>query len=220
MLAVDRLTDKPPAKKVINRGAKGLTFAQDKFARELVKTGAYNEAYKIARPRSAKGLSRDEMSTRGKAWSYYPPVKQRIEELRAQTYRRHEKTVDRLINELATIAFSDIRDVLSFSENGVVIKNSDDLSDSVARTISEVSMDGDKVKVKLYDKQTAINQLGKHFGMFIERREITGAGGKDLIPKQMDDLELARLVARVMGQGEKQAAALTVIDTIHEAVDE
>ena len=214
------MTDAPPAKKVINRGAKGLTFAQDKFARELVKTGAYNEAYKIARPRSAKGLSRDEMSTRGKAWSYYPPVKQRIEELRAQTYRRHEKTVDRLINELATIAFSDIRDVLSFSENGVVIKNSDDLSDSVARTISEVSMDGDKVKVKLYDKQTAINQLGKHFGMFIERREITGAGGKDLIPKQMDDLELARLVARVMGQGEKQAAALTVIDTIHEAVDE
>ena len=178
-----------------------------------MKTGAYNEAYKIARPRSAKGLSRDEMSTRGKAWSYYPPVKQRIEELRAQTYRRHEKTVDRLINELATIAFSDIRDVLSFSENGVVIKNSDDLPDSVAGAISEVSMDGDKVKVKLYDKLAAIDKLGKHFGMFVERREITGAGGKDLIPKQMDDLELARLVAYVMGNGERQQTALTVIDT-------
>ena len=214
------MTDKPPARKVINVGAKGLTYAQDKFARELIKTGSYNEAYKLARPKTAQGLTRDEMSTRGKAWSYHPSVKKRIAEIREQTHKRHEKTVDRLINELANIAFADIRDVLGFSEKGVVIKNSEDLPDHVARTVSEVSMDGDKVKVKLYDKLAAIDKLGKHFGMFIERREVTGANGKDLIPAPMEDLELARLVARVMGQGEKQAAALTVIDTIGEAVDD
>jgi phage terminase small subunit len=202
------------------RGSKGLTFSQDKFARALVQTGTYHEAFLIARPETAKPLTRAERSMRGRVWANYPPVAKRIDQMRAQARKRNDDVVDRLIHELAGIAFSDIRDVLDFDKDGVTIKNSEDIPDSVARTISEVSSDGDKVKVKLYDKLAAIDKLGKHLGMFVERRELTGAGGKDLIPKQMDDLELARLVAFLMGNGERQQAALTVIDTDSETVNE
>ena len=48
-----------------------------------------------------------------------------------------------------------------------------------------------KVIVELFDAQRALELLGKHHRLFIERRELTGKGGKDLIPA--DDLVSALL---------------------------
>jgi phage terminase small subunit len=103
-----------------------------------------------------------------------------------------EITAERILAELAKIGFSDIRKVARFKPSSVEdvdmtkdgikitrhvsshveVTDSDDLDDDTAGAISEVSQTKDGVKVKLYDKQQALIQLGKHLGMFKEKVEV------------------------------------------------
>lgn len=81
----------------------------------------------------------------------------------------------RIAEELAKIAFSNPKEVMAWGPDGVVLKNSADLSDDAAGTISEVSAtsgkNGTSVKVKQYDKVQALLTLGKAIGMFKEERQ-------------------------------------------------
>ncbi|MGN7611592.1 terminase small subunit [Magnetococcales bacterium HHB-1] len=88
---------------------------------------------------------------------------------------------------LANIAFADIRHYLNWSDAGVQIKPSTEISEAQAKAISEISetinKDGSRsVKLKLYDKQTALTQLGKHLGMFVEQHEHRSQDGSLITP--------------------------------------
>jgi phage terminase small subunit len=91
------------------------------------------------------------------------------------------KAVD-VIREIKDLAFTDIKNYLTFDKKGVTFKNSDDID---TRAISEVSSDkttsklGEdiinenvKFKLKLYDKQKALEMLGKYFKLFIDQHEV------------------------------------------------
>jgi phage terminase small subunit len=58
---------------------------------------------------------------------------------------------------------------------------SDDLTDDEAAIVSEVSEtrseSGGNIKVKRFDKLKALELLGKHLGMYVDKREITGPNG-------------------------------------------
>ena len=102
-----------------------------------------------------------------------------------------------VIAELAKIGFSDIRQVVSWrsatrlnenaepgalitAANEVTIIDSESLSDSVAGAIAEVSQTKDgTLKVKLYDKPTALVRIGQHLGMFRPLPSPEAAGKKD-----------------------------------------
>ena len=89
-------------------------------------------------------------------------------------------TAERVLSELGKIAFSDLKSYLSFDENGVKFKDSEEVDGTV---ISEVSSQetvttrntGDEdsettkkihLKMKLHDKMKALELLGKHLSIF------------------------------------------------------
>lgn len=102
-------------------------------------------------------------------------IQNRISELMGEREKRTEITSDRVLKELAHIAFDDIGNYLSFKTNTekqieVDIKDSTTID---TRNIAEISIGKDgQFKFKLYCKDNALIQLGKHLGMFKDRQEI------------------------------------------------
>lgn len=88
-----------------------------------------------------------------------------------------------ILREYKKIGFSNIKDFLKFDENGVVFNNSEDVDGSI---ISEVSSEeiitetGEenpirtkrvKFKLKLHDKEKALDALARHKNLFKEDNE-------------------------------------------------
>jgi len=93
---------------------------------------------------------------------------------------RVQITADRVLAELAKIAFTDASDVADWSpDRGVTVRPSDSLTDSASAAISEVSEnrkispDGSvsniHLKVKLHDKLKALEMLARHLGMMRDK---------------------------------------------------
>jgi phage terminase small subunit len=113
-----------------------------------------------------------------------PDVIDAIANAKAIRAERTEITADQIVKELARIAFADPRDVMSWGPDGVVLKDSNALTDDQARQVSEVSETttgaGGTLKVKKHDKVKALELLGRHLGMFTDKLEHAGAGGGPL----------------------------------------
>ena len=117
-----------------------------------------------------------------------------------QRQRRLQVTQDGVVTELAYLGFSRLTDYVSFGTNGLTLKSSDELTDAQVAAIQEVTertnVDGSKVvKIKLYDKVKALEQLRQHTSK--EPALPPGAGG-DLninvqVINQVNNLDLSRL---------------------------
>lgn len=106
-----------------------------------------------------------------------------IRELMDKRAERVHITQDMVLRELAKIGFSDIRKVVKWGEtmvrssegdegeemvpyHGLALVDSDDVDESTAGAIAEVSQGRDGLKVKLHDKKGALVDIGRHLGMF------------------------------------------------------
>ena len=111
----------------------------------------------------------------------------------AERSERTEITQDRVLGELAKIGFSDIRNAVRWGKspidkdaknagpNGlglypVELIPSEDLDDDIAATVSEVSLTQTGIKIKTYDKLSALEKIGKHLGMFVDKGELKLSG--------------------------------------------
>jgi phage terminase small subunit len=96
----------------------------------------------------------------------------------AEQSARANVTAERVIRELARIAFSDPRKVFRWGPNGVELLPSDELTEDEAAAVAEVSetttKHGGSIKAKLHDKNKALELLGRHLGMFSDRVELSG----------------------------------------------
>jgi phage terminase small subunit len=97
------------------------------------------------------------------------------EAIRVAMSERSERTkitLDRVLEELALIAFSDMRDFVTWGPNGVRLKASDELPEKVARCVSELAESpgkyGSSIRLKLHDKLAALDKLARHIGFFGE----------------------------------------------------
>lgn len=90
--------------------------------------------------------------------------------------RDNRVTVDRVLRELANIAFADIRSVVTVSEGGVSLRRSSSWSDEEAAAIAEVrettTQHGGSVSAKMHNKIDALNLLGKHLGLWTDRLDL------------------------------------------------
>ena len=75
---------------------------------------------------------------------------------------------DRVVRELARVAFADPRAVFSWGPGGVRLNSSGWLSGDDAAIIAEVS----ETRVKLCDKLKALELLGRHLGMFSDKLQV------------------------------------------------
>lgn len=110
-----------------------------------------------------------------------PDVQQMIHERQQVLAQRVEVTQEMVIREYMAIAFSNLKDILKWEENGAISYiASDAISREKAAAISEISQTiradgGGSLKFKLYDKQNALQMIGKYLGMFFDE----GKGAKD-----------------------------------------
>lgn len=83
---------------------------------------------------------------------------------------RTEITQDKVVREIAKIAFGDPRSVMTWGPNGVTLKASNEIPDDAAAFVAEVSESttesGGSLRLKTNDKLKALELLGKHLGMF------------------------------------------------------
>lgn len=104
-----------------------------------------------------------------------PEIREYIQTLLDLRAERTRVTQEKVVRELARIAFADPRDYLDFGFNGVELKESGFLTVDQAAAISEIkekrTAQGVAVEIKFHNKNNALEQLAKHLGSFIERSE-------------------------------------------------
>ncbi len=115
-----------------------------------------------------------------------PDIQGAIQKAMDARSKRTEITADSVLAELRKIAFGDARRVMRWGPGGVTLIDSAELSDDDAAIVSEASESitqaGGSIKLKTHDKLKALELLGRHLGMFVDRKELTGAGGAPLVP--------------------------------------
>ena len=176
-----------------------LTDKQARFVEEyLVDLNATQAAIRA-------GYSEKTANEQGPRLLVNVSVSQAIAKAQLARSKRTEVTQDRVVKELAKIAFADIRQAVRWgkspidteSENAepnglgrypVELVPSEEIDDDIAAAVSEVSLTQAGIKIKMHDKKGALVDLGKHLGMFVERKEI-GAPGEFA---QLSDAELER----------------------------
>lgn len=113
----------------------------------------------------------------------------RIEAATTALMERLEVTKERITRELAAIAFSDLRDFLTWGPDettvtdpetgtviggrpGLTVISSSRLDETAARAISEISETQYGLRLRLHDKLLALKLLGLELGMFKERTDV------------------------------------------------
>lgn len=87
---------------------------------------------------------------------------------------RYAITEERIASEVAKLAFTDIRDVLEWDKEGkITIKSSAELDPNVAGAISDIIETDKGLRIKLFDKKSALELLARYKGMLIDRKEST-----------------------------------------------
>jgi hypothetical protein len=78
-------------------------------------------------------------------------------------------TADRVLTELARIAFADIGRVVDWGPEGIKLKPKSELSADDIAAIAAVALSpgkGARPRLKLHDKQRALDAIGRHLGLF------------------------------------------------------
>lgn len=100
-----------------------------------------------------------------------PEIMAVVDELRAERMKKFEITGDRILQELAKIAFSDITEFIG--RDGLMsAEDFDSLTPAQRACIASVkrSVDG-SYEVKLYDKMAALDKLGRSEKLFTDKIE-------------------------------------------------
>ena len=104
----------------------------------------------------------------------------------AKAAAANEVTQERIVKELARIAFGNKRAVMTWGPGGVSLRDSDELTDDEAAMVAEVqetiTQAGGSLKMKTHDKVKALELLGKHVGMFAEKVQVSNPDGSPIAP--------------------------------------
>jgi phage terminase small subunit len=166
------------SKKSDKANSNGLTPKQEKFVKVYVASHNASEAYRKAYDCSKiKPTSIEQSASR---LLKNVKVSSRIAELSSKVQQiaeeRYLVTQERIIAELATIGFANAEDYFEWSDKGVKIKDSASLTKAQRSVVAEISQtktkDGGTIKIKLSDKQSALEKLGRHLGMFKDKTDV------------------------------------------------
>jgi phage terminase small subunit len=157
----------------------------ERFAQALAQGKTATEAYVLAGYKANDGnASRMKGNER---------ISARVQKIVGRAAERAEVSVERILRELAAIAFSDIGKAVTWGpsvqvreeedEDGrrvkvitsaVLLVPSEKLDQDTARAIAAVSQGSTgALRIKMHDKLAALVALGKHLGMFDQRTQKT-----------------------------------------------
>jgi len=115
-----------------------------------------------------------------------PNIQAKIQELRIELQRKTKITPESVIQELAKIGFSNIKDFVNGNNSILEIKHIDNnIAASLSSIKTTVNANGVVVtQVRLHDKVKALEGLGKHLGIFEKdnrQRQPQNATAQELI---------------------------------------
>lgn len=111
-------------------------------------------------------------------------IKQKIERALKERKKRSKTSADRVIREIALLAYSDIGNIIDFTGDSIKLKNGRDITPAARRTISSVKVkrhfegrgdDAREVEIiefKLWDKTSALEKLARHINLYREREPL------------------------------------------------
>lgn len=157
-----------------------MTEAQKRFCDEylidLNATRAYKKAYPSCKKDETANSNSSRLLRNAKVQAY-------IQEQKAQIQEKINITKEQVINQIARIAFGDIRKL--YNDAGG-LKNIQDLDDDAAAIVAGIEtteefdgygQDREQIgytkKVKIASKDKALEMLGKYFGAFTEKIDLS-----------------------------------------------
>ena len=174
-------------------GNKPLTDKQEKFIQELIKGKSQREAYREAYPASKKWLDTAVDCEASKLFST-TKVLQRYNEIHDRLMERATQdaimSAEEVLKELSILGRAKIDDFLKVDdieyiagvdEKGNPIKQTvrtveifrtEDIGKDKIKAISEIRQTKDGIALKLNDKQKALETLGRHWGLFVDKQEL------------------------------------------------
>ena len=185
------------------RSSEKLTDLQRKFVKEyLIDLNATQAAIRA-------GYSEKTAYNAGHENLKKPLISAALQSEMKKRERRTEITADRVLRELAKIGFSEMTDFLEVETARVVVGHDEETGEPISEirqlvlmkdtattpkeklaAIAEVKQARDgSISFRLHDKKGALDSIAKHLGMFVEKREVTGAGGGPIIVKFEGELE-------------------------------
>lgn len=161
-----------------------LTNKQARFCNE------YMTDFNATQAAIRAGYSQKTAAQAGCSLLTKPNIKEKITLTTNEMAGDNLATVNRIISELCGIAFTRVTDVVSISPGGVASVNPiDELTDSQQRAIESISQTQFGVKIKMHDKVRAIELLGRHLGMWVEKIEIdTKSPFDDFTDEELDQI--------------------------------
>jgi phage terminase small subunit len=132
---------------------------------------------------------------------------------------RLKRTADHVVREVERLAFSNILDYITPSEDGGVVVDLSALTRDQGAAIQDVTieqfMDGKgadarpvrRIKFKLHDKKGPLEMLGRRFAAFPTRLEHSGPhGGPIKVEPEPSAVEVARRIAFVFAAADRALA--------------
>lgn len=145
-----------------------LTPKQERFCEEyLIDLNATQAAIRA-------GYSEKTAYSAGQRLLRNVEIQNRIAELKAERSKRTEITQDRVVKELAAMAFAKATDYAQITSNGVALTPTAHLTPVQQAAITGIKETQSGIEVKL-DKTKALELLGRHLGMFNDKLELSGA---------------------------------------------
>lgn len=157
--------------KVVSPMTEKQKIFADEYLIDLNATRAYRVAYPSVKKEQTAASAAARMLRNVKVAAY---ISERMEERQKRT----EITQDRVVQELAAIAFARATDYVEIRSNGtnsvVVIKPTMELSEEQVRAIAGIKEGANGIEIKLNDKEKALELLGRHLGMWNDKINVEG----------------------------------------------
>ncbi|WP_020469434.1 terminase small subunit [Zavarzinella formosa] len=141
----------------------------EEYLRDCNGAAAYGRAgYKARTPDVAAKGAHDLLQK--------PEISRALELLRQARSARSQIYADRVLEELARIAFADIAEVISFENGRPVIRPLGEMSEDARRTIASIEIRqagefAEVVKIRFHDKNAALFKLMDHLGLTKPKNE-------------------------------------------------
>lgn len=111
-----------------------------------------------------------------------------LSELRSKQSERTQITADRVLKELAAIAFTDRTELARVNEQGnVSITPTDELAENTRKAIAGIKEGKNGIEVSSYDKLKALELIGKHIGMFVDKIQVDNPAEEEKA-KKLDNI--------------------------------
>ncbi|MBP3410466.1 MAG: terminase small subunit [Clostridia bacterium] len=145
-----------------------LRFADEYFVDYDAKNAAVRAGYSEKTARNAAAWIKADDPKK-------PRLRALIDQKAAELSRRTGVTAERVIEELAKIAFANVEDIAD-PETGKMLEGVERVDASAVAGIRVKSgEDWVEYEVKMHDKIKALDLLGKHLGLYKEKVEVGGA---------------------------------------------